>query len=286
MRLHLEVPADDAGRLTAELSSLGTLGIEVLDEQGATSEIYAYFASASANWLADLLQSGREELGIARIVGSKVIPAEDWQATYRAKARPFPIGKRWWVDPREPDSRRVEVPQARTLLRIPARSAFGTGSHASTSMLIELMEDLPMEGQRVLDVGTGTGILSIVAMGLGASQVTAFDIDLQASFLARQTCALNRVAPLIFAGSIGALHTDSVDGGFDLILVNVLPSNLGRDLPAICACARGSGTLLLSGLVAEQSTAVVSYVGRMGFRLHLRRQEGDWVALRFRRVGA
>jgi len=112
------------------------------------------------------------------------------------------------------------VPAGRRLLRLPARAAFGTGSHESTSLALELLEDADLQGRRVLDVGTGTGVLAFAALAFGAASVTGFDVDPASPFHARDNSALNGLHPRLFAGRLAALREKPL---FDLALVQRRP---------------------------------------------------------------
>jgi ribosomal protein L11 methyltransferase len=224
-----------------------------------------------------------EALGAARgleLVEAGDLVAEDWLARWREEARPFPVGERLWLDPREPETAAgdpAEVPAGRLVLSLPARRAFGTGSHESTRLPLLLLEEQPPTGKRVLDVGTGTGVLALAALGLGAARAVAFDIDPVAGFAARDNGRRNGCSPEVYVGTVAAL---SPAARFDLVLANLLPEEVWDDLPRLAAALAPGGELILSGVLAEGAAVVLGRLAELGLGEVVRRVEGEWVAFR------
>lgn len=266
--------------VTALLWEAGTLGIETREERDGRVRVEAWFGGeVAADPLAGRAIEGVEPLGARRVAES------DWLAVYRDKARPFALGRRFWVDPREPGEA-AEVPAGRLLLRLPARTAFGIGSHESTRLAVELLEETAVAGRRVLDVGTGTGVLAFAALTLGAASAVAFDVDAGAMIHARANAALNGYRPALFAGVTESLARTA---RFDLALVNIIPEVIVPEMPGIARLLGGEaggaggasgGEMILSGILAERGDWLLDHAAAAGFRERARRQAGEWIAFR------
>lgn len=261
----------------------GTLGLETREERDGRVRVEAWFGGGVA---ADPL-AGRAGEGVEAL-GGRPVEEADWLAAYRDKARPFAVGRRFWVDPREPGPA-GGAPPDRMLLRLPARTAFGIGSHESTRLAVELLEETAVAGRRVLDVGTGTGVLAFAALALGAASAVAFDVDAGAMIQARANAALNGRRPALFAGVTECLRRGA---RFDLALVNIIPEVIVPELPDIARLLgggpdqAGGGEIILSGILAEGGDRVLAAAAAEGFVERARRQAGEWVAFRVGRAAA
>ncbi len=173
----------------------------------------------------------------------------------------------------------------RQRLRLPARTAFGVGSHESTALAVELLDALDLRGRSVLDVGTGTGILAFAALLRGAARAVAFDADPVAAFQAHANSRLNRLHPRLFAGRPGALSpAPAAACRFDVALVNVVPEQILPDLADLLPALADGARIVLSGLLAEHAPAVEARFAELGFAAGDRRGAGDWLAPRLDRA--
>ncbi len=286
----LDVPVGLRGALSADLWTLGTLGIEEVAGPEDHARYRAYFAAGTID--GDAFWAWRAR-GVA--VNHEVMASRDWLAVYRASAQPSDVGEQFRVDPRDPidaASMADTVPagtnpqvdsaarSGRHLLRIPARQAFGTGSHATTRLALAMVESLDVEHKDVLDVGTGSGILAFAALILGARRVVGFDLDTPSVLIAGQNAVLNRSTPALYAGRLDALRSHST---FDLALVNVLPERIRGDLPRLDALLSARALLVSSGNLVTERDAVLATWSRLGWRPRDERTEGEWVAFVLRR---
>lgn len=273
--LTLELPSDREDELTVALWSLEPLGIEIA-EDGDVSRLDVWFAEAVpaevegvlAPFAAELVRQGvREEV------------EQDWLATWREAAQPIEVGNRWLIDPREPEAQAPPT-GGRELLRVPARRAFGTGSHESTRLILAWMEDLDLAGRRVLDLGSGSAILSIAAERSGAACVIGVDIDPVACFVASDNRRLNDSEVSLVAGKLDALRHQS----FDLALVNILPGNWVSAAPRLAEVLMPSATVLFSGVPAVDQADFEARLLEAGMPCVEARFEGEWSALRAERA--
>lgn len=255
----------------------GTLGMTTEPAQSGRLRVEAWFAGdveppavAVAGWTLE---------------SADAVAERDWLAPWREQARPFPVGQRFLLDPREPEAVSSEPTApvdsgSRLLLRLPARRAFGVGSHETTRLILELLEDVPPTNARVLDVGTGTGVLAFAALALGARCAVAFDVDPVAAIQARDNARRNAYGPQLFAGPVDALAPRA---RFDLILLNVIPELVRAGLPAVAEHVAPGGCALVSGLLTEQAPQVLEDWWALGFAESHRLRAGEWTALRLER---
>jgi ribosomal protein L11 methyltransferase len=267
-------PSDAEDRLSELVACSSSLGSQLVDD-GRGGVSMSVFFKGRARRDAERLAAVLERAGAAGVVVQEY-PDRDWMAPYRRLARPFNLGRRWWIDPR-PD-RSTRAPESRIRLVIEPGQAFGSGSHPSTRLVLLELEDIDVGGRRVLDVGTGSGILAFAATALGAGLVVAFDVDLQAGWEAHRNLGRQEMAtpPLLLVARIDAIAGCS----FDLILCNMLSERARALLPAIASRMARGGRLVLSGMVDEESERMVAELERHGFEIEcLRRLEG-WTGVR------
>lgn len=171
-----------------------------------------------------------------------------WEQQWLTEFRPRRFGKRLWV---APAGYAIDAGDA-VVVRLVPGLAFGTGSHATTGMCLEWLDDADIAGKTLLDLGCGSGILAIAALKLGAASVTAVDIDLQAITATRQNAASNEVDERLET----TMHFDHPDGHFDFVVANILAGTLIDQAEAICCSMRTGGKLALSGILADQAAVV------------------------------
>ena len=269
------LPADLEDLFTAELWSLGALGFQVGDAEAGRLRLDAYFPSPVPAALARHDFDPWRRRGVAELT-TEELADRDWLAPYRAACEPFDVASSFRVDPRDPvDGASGSAPSSRRTLRIPARTAFGTGSHPSTSLALEWLEELDIAGLAVLDVGTGSGILSFAAEILGAGPVVGLDVDAQAACIAHGNALLNEMTPRFFAGSVAAL---AARPRFDLALVNVLPENVLHEIPRLIQVLKPAARLVSSGNLASRREELLARWTGWGFELAGEKRDGEWAA--------
>jgi ribosomal protein L11 methyltransferase len=166
-------------------------------------------------------------------------------------------------------------------IEIDAHLAFGTGTHETTRMMCASLLDTPLEGKRVLDCGTGTGILAITALKLGAREAVGYDIDEWSADNARHNAVINRVDER-FTSLLGdAAILNKVEGTFDVVTANINRNILLADMPAFVEKMAPQATLLLSGFYTDDIPLLVERAKELGLSLVAQRDDKNWSCLRF-----
>ncbi|MCW5944060.1 MAG: 50S ribosomal protein L11 methyltransferase [Fimbriimonadaceae bacterium] len=244
----------------------------VLEEEGA---LVAYFPEvagieeATAR-LSKALQADGATVEIGRLV------EQDWTANFRDHFKPRRIGKRFVV---RPTWEAFDAGPDDVELVLDPGQAFGTGDHATTRMCLELIEDVLAEGASFLDVGCGSGILSIAARKLGADPVVGIDVDPLSVEVARENAERNGVAATWVAGN----GFDAVDRTYDVVVSNIISAVLIRVAPDAAEAVRPGGVWIVSGVIRDNWPDVRAAAERAGFALEKRLEELEWVAATFRR---
>jgi len=211
---------------------------------------------------------------------------EDWANAWKASYRPLRIGRRFLVIPAwQADEVRPD-PGDLAIILDPGM-AFGTGLHPSTQLCLIAMEEVVRPGQRVLDAGCGSGILSIAAARLGAAGVDAFDIDPIALHATAENAALNDL-PIAIDAFVSAgpdpspfwAPPDRPRPAWDVILVNILPHIILALLEAgLHTCLAPAGRMILAGIIEEREPEVRAALAARGLAVVKRLGSGDWVGL-------
>jgi ribosomal protein L11 methyltransferase len=207
------------------------------------------------------------------------IPEDDPLEAFRTASRPFAVGERFWIDPGDPSDSRP--PPGRILLRLPASTAFGTGGHESTRLVLLCLEEDPPCGLEVLDIGTGSGVLALAAAALGARRAVALDTDSQAVFVARENLRLHPFGSRV---TLLAAAVEAIAGVFPLVLANLLPEEFRPVRGAVMSRVALGGRLVLSGMPLDLEERVVARLRSRRWLLSGRRTEGEWVCVCLERV--
>ncbi|MCU0511048.1 MAG: 50S ribosomal protein L11 methyltransferase [Anaerolineae bacterium] len=213
-----------------------------------------------------------------------IVDDEDWGEAWKKHYHPVRIGRRILIRPAWID---LQPQPEDVVIALDPGMAFGTGTHPTTQLCLEALEDLMQPGLDVIDLGCGSGILAIAAAKMQAAKVVAVDIDPLAVKITGENAAANGVAALIQAhtGSLETLITSA--RRFDLALVNIL----ARTIIAMCAehlgdLVRPGGRAIFSGIIHDQADDVEAALRRTGLLPVARRQQGDWVLIEARRPPA
>ncbi|MCE5251301.1 50S ribosomal protein L11 methyltransferase [bacterium] len=211
---------------------------------------------------------------VAEILSVDEIAEEDWETSWRQGLDAVEIGVRLVI---RPSWVPYENLNGRQEIIIDPKMAFGTGGHSTTRLCLEAIERLVHEGITVLDAGCGSGVLSIAAARLGARRVTGFDTDPFSVENARENVLLNGVQDrvTIFEGD---LRTVSVDRA-ELVLANIISGILIPNLDRFHTFLAPHGTVVFSGLLAEEKSLFTDALIKGGFRVRETEQSDEWIAV-------
>ncbi len=275
--LELELPAEAGWHdtVSAEMFALGCTGITEKEER-----LLAVFEDTDSRTLIEAVASRirryRPDFE-ARAIKINIIPAENWNENWKAHFKPFRLGKHVVV---RPDWESATLREGDIELIITPKMAFGTGHHETTRLILRLLEAYDLENKKVLDAGTGSGILAIYAARRGAAGVTAFDNDPEAMENAAENGLINGVQNNIrwLTGDIGVVPAEA----YDLIVANINRNVLLEIAGKLSAYAARGGTLILSGLLLTDEQTVLTAYRERGWRPCGREEEGEWLALKFK----
>lgn len=211
----------------------------------------------------------------------KGIREEDWANNWKQYFRPLPTGDRLWVTPTWVDE---PIPEGRTALRIDPGSSFGTGQHDTTKLCLGLLEQCVAPQSRVLDIGCGSGILSIGAMLLGASEAYAVDIEQNAAEAAAENAKRNGISAEnyhTFCGNIleDAALTAQLGKGYDVLCANIVADILIAMRELFFDFMADGASLLLSGIIDERLDEVLAAMQETGFHAQKIEQSAGWAAV-------
>ena len=258
--------------IIGEFSGDAISGVWERPHESGFSEVVFYFA------LGDLPRLSQPR--IRRVFERHDYPAPDikideeedvdWTIEWRKGFSSFALGKRFrvvpgWEEPPSGDSR--------IALRIDPGMAFGTGTHESTQMVVESLEHLNLNVP-VVDLGTGSGILAIAAIKLGADCIAVCDIDVDAVSVAQSNFRRNQVTAALYIGTIDAIQTASIG----IVLANLTCDVIISKLSEITRVLQPAGMAVFSGFLTSQAASIEEHVASAGLKLLERVERGEWAS--------
>lgn len=208
----------------------------------------------------------------------RTVAEEDWAEAWKERMSVLHVGRHLVIRPSWLD---YQAGASETIIQLDPGMAFGTGLHPTTQICLAAIEELTRPEMRVLDLGTGSGILAIAAAKLGAARVLALDTDPVAVRTARENVSANNAQGAVEVAQ-GSLK--DVPGDYDLVVVNILAKTIIDMAQAgLAERVKAGGTLVAAGILAHQASQVVAALGDQGLALVEQRQAGDWACLLARR---
>ena len=267
--------SSDASDMVAALA--GEAGFETFEETETGLKGYVQQSLFSEEALRDVLNDFPFE-GVRITYDIHEAEDRDWNEQWEQEGfEPITIKDRLVIH----DGRHLPEASFPVAIEIDAKLAFGTGTHETTRMICVTLLDSDLHDKRILDCGTGTGILSICALKLGAREAIGYDIDEWSADNARHNAVINRVDDR-FQSLLGdATILNKVEGAFDLVLANINRNILLADLPLFREKMAPGGRLILSGFYTADSQMLMEKTASIGLRLLSQKKDNDWACLVF-----
>lgn len=257
--LEVESEGEAKDLLIAELWEQGSTGIVETDLPGGRCLLRAFF------------EDDADAESLATRFGSRVerYAPRDWVGLSRADWEPLCVGARFYLVPEWLDR---PAPSGRLRIDINPGLACGTGYHEGTQLCLEALEEYQRPGMTVLDVGAGSGILSIASALLGAGKVIACDVDPVAVEIAGENLRRARAGALLFTGSADAIRSGSID----LAVANISAAAVIELAPELLRCLGPQGRSIVSGFESPETASVQAALRRAGGAIEREVSKGQW----------
>lgn len=259
------VNQDTCDILIAVLADAGYEGFEE-----AENSLYAYIPMPEFN--EEQLAAVSAEYNVK--YKTELIPSQNWNALWESNFQPVIVDGFCTIRAHFHD---IAITTPYEIIVTPKMS-FGTGHHATTRLMMQMMRDMDFKGRPVLDFGTGTGILAILAEMLGAGKITAIDNDEWSVENANENIVRNHCSHItVLQGSLEDIPVDKVD----IILANINRHILLKYMPELFRRLNRGGQLLMSGLLTDDKDIILESAGQNGFHFKQLNEQNNWIALLF-----
>lgn len=198
----------------------------------------------------------------------------DWTVEWKKFFKPLEVGEKFVI---VPSWEEYTANEDKILLEIDPGMAFGTGSHETTAICLELLEGIDLKDKEIADVGTGSGILAIACAKLGSKRVLALDIDSLSIKTARENVEINNCSDKVEVMKSDLLNTSK--DKFDLIIANILPDVIINLIPDAYDKLNHGGLMLVSGIIIEKKDLVIDELKNQGFNIVKDLDMGEWTGI-------
>lgn len=259
-----------------EIARIDLIDEDLLARDRATSIIHLYIdPQDNPPEAVAFLRERLTAAGIPHEVDAETVCEEDWANNWKKYFKPLPVGEKLLICP---SWETADNPDGRKLLSIDPGMAFGTGGHDTTRLVLEALERHVTDGCDFLDIGCGSGILSIAACLLGAGSALGVDIDALAVRTAKENGELNGLTEPKYTILKGDLAKD-VSGKYPVIAANIVADAIIALSPAVPALLADGGVYIVSGIIDSREQDVLAALASCGFAVVERRAHGGWLCL-------
>lgn len=262
-----------------EIAHIDLIDEELLGKDRAHSVIYLYLdPEGDAKSRADYMTERLREENIPFKCGTGEVKDSDWADNWKKYFKTTPVGERLVI---RPVWEEYNGDGERKVLSIDPGAAFGTGTHATTKMCLELLDRTVKDGDTVLDIGCGSGILSVASVLLGAEKGVGVDIDPVAVKVACENAEMNGVGDKT-SYEVGDL-AEKVSGRFDIVIANIVADIVMRLVPDVGNYMKDDAVFICSGIIDIRKDEVVSCLENNGFTVIRTVNEDNWYAIAAKR---
>ncbi len=254
--------------------------IDLIDEQlrarDKTTSVIHIYISQEDNPLEAVayLRERYNAVGIEHRIETEAVSEADWADNWKKYFKPIEVGSRLAVCPSWEQYNNADM---RTVIGIDPGAAFGTGTHDTTRLCLNVLDKYCADGKTVLDIGSGSGILSIAAVMLGCSRAVGVDIDAMAVKVAKENAELNGVSDRTeyLCGNL----TEQINGKFDIVCANIVADVIISLCDNVLDFIKDGGMFICSGIIDSREQDVLNKLGEIGLEACERFESAGWVAL-------